>query len=476
LKINIDPVLKEIASIFINNKKEIYLVGGAVRDTLMGKKNHDWDLATDALPEEVTAIVKRAGGKVIPTGIKHGTVTVLYKNKTCEVTTFRTESTYSDGRRPDNISYAASIEEDLSRRDFTMNAIALRLCNAKNSGSRRWLSFKAPGIGLTNTIDIIDPFGGAKDIKAKIIRCVGNAAERFSEDGLRPMRAVRFAAQLGFKIEKNTLNAIGGALSVSAKVSQERVRDEIDKILSSAVPSIGFRLMEQTGLLNLFLGELAACRGIDQKGFHEFDVLDHSLLACDYAAANGFSREVRLAALFHDIGKPQVRELGESGVYTFYRHEEISASLCRKIMNRLRYPNAVMDYVCHLVKEHMFLYSDEWSDAAVRRFIARIKEEYLNDIYCLRRADIYGFSGKNPDYRSLQQLVERVNKVLTKSSAFTIKDLAVNGKDLMEIGVPSGKMLGCILKELLETVLDDPAQNSREKLLEIAGRVWAERK
>jgi tRNA nucleotidyltransferase/poly(A) polymerase len=295
----IHAVLKDIASVFNNNGKEIYLVGGAVRDMIRGKDIHDWDLATNALPEEVTAIIRRAGGKVIPTGIKHGTVTALYKKHSAEITTFRTESDYSDGRRPHQIHYASEIHEDLSRRDFTMNAIALRL----------------PGG------EIVDPFNGAGDVKDGIIRCVGNADERFNEDGLRPLRAVRFSAQLGFEIEQNTLDAIPGALSVSAKVSWERVRDEIDKILASSAPfgkpSRAFRLMEKTGLLNLFLGELAVCRGVEQKGFHQFDVLDHSLLACDYAAGKNYSHEVRLAALLHDIGKPSVRKMDESGVWTF---------------------------------------------------------------------------------------------------------------------------------------------------------------
>ena len=456
MRAGIDPILKQIASIFTQNQKEIYLVGGAVRDMLRGKKIHDWDLATNALPQDVMTIMRREGGKVIPTGIKHGTVTVLYKNQSAEVTTFRLESEYSDGRRPDQVSYASDIEEDLSRRDFTMNAIALRLPDCK----------------------VVDPFGGKKDIKAKIIRCVGNAAERFNEDGLRPLRAVRFAAQLGFKIEQKTLDAINGSLSVCAKVSWERVRDEIDKILGSSInkPSVGFRLMEKTGLLKLFLPELDVCRGIEQKGFHEFDVLDHSLLACDYAAANGFSGDVRLAALFHDIGKPQVRKMDETGIFTFYRHEEVSSVMSRQILSRLRYPNAVIDKTCHLIKEHMFLYTDEWSDAAVRRFIARVGEENLDDIYRLRRADIYGFSGKAPDYRSIEQLVKRVNKVLTESRAFTIKDLAISGKDLMAAGIPGGKTMGAILNELLETVLDDPMQNSRESLLEIAGKLFEERK
>ena len=447
--IKIHPVLKEIAAIFNGNGKQVYLVGGAVRDMLRGKKVNDWDIATDAVPEEVTAIIKNANGKVFPTGIKHGTVTVIYKKTSMEVTTFRTESGYSDGRRPDKIEYASTIEEDLSRRDFTMNAIALRLPKG----------------------EIVDPFAGAKDIELKIIRCVGNAAERFNEDGLRPLRAVRFAAQLGFEIEENTLAAIPGALSVSAKVSHERVRDELDKILASPLPSRAFRLMEKTGLLELFLKELAACRGIEQKGFHQFDVLDHSLLACDYAAGRGYSQILRLAALLHDIGKPDVRKLDESGVWTFYRHEETSSVKAREILNRLRYSNAVIDGVCHLIKEHMFHYTDEWSDAAVRRFIARIGEPNLEDIYRLRRADAYAFSGKEADPMLTAALADRVEKVLANGRAFTLKDLAVTGNDLISIGIPGGKKMGIILKELLETVLDDPAQNTREKLLEIAGKV-----
>ena len=450
----IHPVLKEIASIFNNNGKQVYLVGGAVRDMIRGKDIHDWDLATDALPEEVTNFVRRAGGKVIPTGIKHGTVTVLYKKHSAEVTTFRTESDYSDGRRPDNVQFSNDIKEDLSRRDFTMNAIALRLPDG----------------------EIVDPFNGADDIKAGIIRCVGTPCERFNEDGLRPLRAVRFSAQLGFEIDKTTLDAIPGALSVSAKVSWERVRDEIDKILASPIPSRGFLLMEKTGLLELFLKELAICRDIEQKGFHKFDVLDHSFLACDYAARKNYSHEVRLAALLHDIGKPPVRKMDESGVWTFYRHEEIGSSMCHKILRRLRYSSEVIDCVCHLVKEHMFCYTEDWSNSAVRRFIARVNESSLEDLYRLRRADSFALAGKETEPMNLTALTDRVEKVLAEDHAFTIKDLAVSGNDLMTIGIESGKTMGIILKELLETVLDDPAQNTREKLLEIAGKIAKDRK
>ncbi|MDR2731366.1 MAG: HD domain-containing protein [Treponema sp.] len=445
----IDPVLKEIALLFRNEGKEIYLVGGAVRDMLRGRKIHDWDIATNALPDETGAIIKKAGGRVIPTGIKHGTVTIFYKKHSAEITTFRTEADYSDGRRPDTVNFASTIEEDLSRRDFTMNALALRLPRG----------------------ELVDPYNGENDIHKGIIRCVGDAEERFNEDGLRPLRAVRFASQLGFEIEPETLGAIPGVLDTCAKVSMERVRDETDKILSSPAPSRAFYLMENTGLLNLFLTELASCRGIEQKGFHRFDVLDHCLLACDYAAKNNYPHEVRLAALFHDIGKPVVKKPGGEGVWTFYRHENISRDLCNKLLTRLRYSNAVINKVCRLIDGHMFHYTPDWTDSAVRRFIARSGEENLYNLYLLRRADTYAFTGEETEPRMLLELQDRVEKILEKGRVFSLKDLAVSGNDLILAGMKPGKKMGVVLNQLLETVLDDPAQNTKEKLIEIAGKI-----
>lgn len=449
--VTMHPILKEIAALFAARKKEVCLVGGAVRDMIRGAAIKDWDLATNAPPAEVAAIFREARppGRVFPTGIRHGTVTACYRGHSLEITTYRTEADYSDGRRPDAVRYAASIEEDLSRRDFTMNAIALRL----------------PG-GET-----VDPFGGKADIKAGIIRCVGKAAERFAEDGLRPLRAVRFAAQLGFTLEKETEGAICGALPVSAKVSRERVRDELDKILCASQPSRALLLMEKTGLMELFLPELAACRGVEQKGFHRFDVLDHSLLACDYAAAKHYPPELRVAALLHDTGKPLTRRMEADGIWTFYRHEAESARIARNVLGRLRYPRVFIDAVCHLVKEHMFHYTGDWTDAAVRRFIVRAGEANLENLYRLRMADAYAMAAAEPAPDLLLPLAERVDRVLAESRALSLKDLAVSGIDLMAIGVRPGKTMGIILKELLETVLDDPAQNTREQLLEIAGKL-----
>ncbi|MDR2632112.1 MAG: HD domain-containing protein [Treponema sp.] len=444
-KLLIHPLLQEIAGIFTRRGKQVFLVGGAVRDLLRGRQAQDWDLATDALPQEVMALFPR----VIPTGIKHGTVTVHFKGRYLEVTTYRTESGYHDGRRPDQVTYASRIEEDLSRRDFTMNAIALPL----------------------PTGPLVDPFNGIADIRARRIRCVGNPQERFAEDGLRPVRALRFASQMGFEVEKATLEAIPQALKTTEKVSPERIRDELDKILASPQPSRAFLLMEKTGLLELLLPELAACRNIEQKGFHRFDVLDHSLLACDAAAREKAPGLVRAAALLHDIGKPLSRSLDAHGVWTFYQHEQVSARLSRDLLIRFRYPNAVIDGIVHLIREHMFHYEENWSDGAVRRFIIRVGEEKLNNLYLLRRADAYATSAQELPRDFLLPLITRVDAVLAKSRALSLRDLPVSGKDLLGIGIKPGPPMGRILSALLEAVVEDPALNTRETLLTIAGNL-----
>ena len=459
---NIHPIVKEVATIFSRAGKQVYLVGGAVRDLLQGRKAKDWDIATDAHPEEVVFLFRGGrGGKVardhsfvIPTGIKHGTVTVHYKGLGIEVTTFRSESGYSDGRRPDKVEFGVSIEADLSRRDFTMNAAAYRLPDGP----------------------LVDPFGGRTDVKKRLIRCVGDAAERFAEDGLRPLRALRFASQLDFAIDDETLAAIPGAIPLTAKVAAERIRQELEKTIASTKPSIALLLMEKTGLLELLIPELATCRGVRQDhacggGFHRFDVLDHSLLACDFAARYAAPQEVRLAALFHDIGKPPAAQVDSRGVRTFYRHEKISTDQTREILTRFRYSNAVIDKVCHLVAEHMFHYDESWSDAAVRRFIIRVGEAHLPDLYALRRADTYGQAAVEPPPRFLLPLINRVEKTLAESRALSLKDLAVSGKDLIAAGMTPGKRMGLVLNELMEAVVDDPELNSKEKLLEIAGKI-----
>lgn len=461
-KIKIPVILQKMNNIFEKNGFKAYLVGGAVRDMFMNKEASDWDVATDATPEQVISAFK----KVIPTGIAHGTVTVHFMGEEIEVTTFRIEQGYSDGRHPDKVLYASDIEEDLSRRDFTMNAIAVSL----KDGS------------------IVDPFNGKADIKNKVIRSVGNPLERFNEDGLRPIRAIRFASQLGFEIETNTLQAISNekVLQKTSTISIERFRDELVKLLKSPKPSVGLKLLESTNIMKLFLPELLEGRNCiqnDVRGYHVFDVLDHNFYSCDGAPVHKVN--VRLAALFHDIGKPAskvVRVTDEGEIYNFFSHEKYSETIARKLLTKLRFSNNEINNVCHLIENHMFHYEESWSDAAVRRFIVRVKPENIEDLIDLRLADMYGKYNMPIQIKEsnacdlLIQLQDRIKKIQEENSAFTLKSLAVSGKDLMEIGIPSGRLIGKILDSLLETVLDDPKQNSKDVLLNIAKNLYEQMK
>lgn len=442
----VPDILKEVSTVFHTAGFSVYLVGGAVRDFLLQKEASDWDIATDARPADVMKLFRRT----IPTGIEHGTVTIIYKKKHIECTTFRTEADYSDGRHPTAVAYTASIEEDLSRRDFTMNAIAISLPDGA----------------------VIDPFGGREDIRQKCIKTVGNPIDRFLEDGLRPVRAVRFAAQLSFTIDDSTLQAIPQTLHITQKISIERFREEFTKMLICEVPLPGLQLLESTGLLTLFIPELAECRGVEQGGYHHFDVLDHSFLVCNACPAGADNLHIRLAGLFHDIGKPAVRKEAADGSCTFYRHEAVSEKLTRTIMRRLKYSNSEIEKTAHLVAQHMFHYEPAWTDAAVRRFIVRVGKENISDLFALRYADVFGLAGSYGEPSFLAEFTARIDAILQADGAYSIKDLAVNGNDLIAAGIPAGRILGLILHDLLETVLDDPAQNTREQLLRIAAALY----
>lgn len=438
-RISIPGKLQRFDRVFEKAGHSCYLVGGAVRSILLGERPTDYDFATDAPPSQMFSIFKR----VIPTGVKHGTVTVIFEGEQFEVTTFRVEGKYSDSRRPDEVAFTPSIEEDLSRRDFTINAVAADL----KDGS------------------LIDPHGGRRDLKKKLIRAIGTPYERFTEDGLRLLRACRFAAKLEFEVEPQTLQAMRQAASTLDSVSAERISEELDKTMEAARPSTAFFLMEQSELLERFLPELARCRGVEQGGVHRYDVLDHSLYACDGGPHN--DPDIRYAALLHDVGKAVTWERSPEGDITFYGHERESERMGRDILRRLRFSKAREKRICHLIRHHMFHYTPEWSDSAVRRFIARVGSEYLEDLFDLRQADSYGILG----HHSLPEgeFRERIRKVLEEDNAFTVRDLAVNGNDLMqEAGIPKGPMLGTVLEHLLETVIDDPRQNTKEKLLPIA--------
>jgi tRNA nucleotidyltransferase (CCA-adding enzyme) len=444
-KINfpIPAEIRKIAETIRKTGNKAYVVGGALRDFFLVRRDkNDFDMATDAPPQLILSLFPR----VIPTGIKHGTVTILLGKFSVEITTLRTELGYSDGRRPDAVVFGADIEEDLARRDFTMNAMALDVVSG----------------------EFFDPFGGRADIKQRLIKAVGEPSIRFDEDGLRPLRAIRFASQLGFSIDSATFSAIPGSIGTFKQVSMERVREEINKILLSPKPSSGLRLLETTDLLRVILPELLPCRGCEQKGFHVFDVLDHLYDCADKAEANLI---IRLAALLHDVGKPAAKALGADGTPTFFNHEKFSAKMATAALERLKFPNAVIDKVAHLIANHMFNYTDQWTDAAVRRLIGKVGVENLNDLFKLRLADSAAITGSQVDPRGLAPLISRIESIIEKGNAFKLADLAINGDDLAKIGIPKGPAMGKILNELLETVLDDTEQNESERLLSIAGNI-----
>ena len=448
MSFHIPSAVRQFAEKLTDGGFQCFLVGGAVRNMIMGRNIVDYDVATDALPNQVQHVYKR----VIPTGIKHGTVTVLYQNKVFEVTTFRTETGYSDGRRPDTVAFSPSIEIDLKRRDFTMNGIAL---NVKSG-------------------ELLDPCGGRIDIARKTIRAIGNADQRFSEDGLRLLRACRFATQLQFEIEDSTFRGMCRNSSLINAISAERIQEELEKIFLSKQPSIAFRLMQRTGLLGEVLQELENCVGVSQKGRHDFDVFEHSLIACDGAPQDNLA--VRIAALFHDIGKPAAKKQTENGEVVFYHHEEISRELSEIILRRLKFSNSVIREVTQLIQNHMFSYDSSWTDAAVRRFLKRVGPENVSNLFLLRSADSYGMQGKIPQTDGLREFRQHIDRIIEEKAALTVADLAINGNDLAEEAeIPKGPEMGFVFDFLMEAVLDDPKMNTRTSLLKMATRYYRDR-
>ena len=434
-------------------KAEAWLVGGAVRDLLRGRGAHDFDIATSATPTEVAQIFGRK--RTIPTGEKHGTVTVVVNDGNArhhvEVTTFRGEGAYRDGRRPDQVEFVRSIVEDLRRRDFTMNAIAFDPLDDK----------------------LIDPFSGQQDLTARLIRAVGDPNERFSEDGLRALRAVRFAAQHQFALDPPTEAAITATLSVFRRVSAERIRDELIKILAASRPSIGLDLMRKTGLMGEVWPELLEGVGCQQNRHHSHDVWHHTLAVVDQTmlqSSLGPPWIVRLAALLHDVAKPRTQEPRPDapGEFSFYRHEYVGADLADKMLRHLKFSNQEREHVVRLVLNHMFWYSAEWSAGTVRRFISRVGQQALPDLFSLREGDVRGRGkGENPGVE-LDALRARVDQEIAAAAALKVADLAIGGKEVMQLlGCPPGPIVGEVLDELLERVLDDASLNTMEKLTEL---------
>lgn len=421
---------------------EAYVVGGPVRDFLMGKTPKDWDMTTDAKPGDIQ--------KLFPHSFYNntfGTVTVVNDEaedeslKTVEVTTYRTEADYTDSRHPDTVEFTPNLEEDLKRRDFTINAMALR---------------EKAGKG-----EIVDIFGGQKDLQAKIVRAVGNPDERFSEDALRMLRAVRFAVQLGFEIEKGTFASINKNAKLLENISEERIRDEFAKIILSVQPARGVDLLRESGLLKFIIPELEEGIGVAQNRHHIYTIYEHLIRTLD-ACPSG-KLEVRLAALFHDIAKPQTKS-GEGPDSTFYNHDFVGARITEKILRRLKFPNKVVEKVSLLVKNHMFYYNTgEVSEAGVRRLIKRAGKENLKDLMDLRIADRLGSGtpkGKPYKLRHLEYLIEKVSK-----DPISPKMLKVNGEDIMKLlNIQPGPKVGAILKVLLAEIIENPQKNTKEYL------------
>lgn len=444
---NLNRDIFDFFTIFLNKGYEAYLVGGIIRDIVLNKniiktKNNDIDIdvATSASPQ----VVMKLFSKVIPTGIKHGTVTVIYRNQKYEVTTYRIEKCYRDNRHPDDITFVKDIKLDLSRRDFTINSIAFNPIQKK----------------------IIDPFNGLDDIKRKIIRTVGNPDERFSEDSLRILRAIRFSTTLFFEIEEKTFKSISKWKNNLLKISVERIREEFNKILLSRKPSFGIELLRKTGLLEMILPELEEGYGIIQNEFHKYDIYHHNLYTCD-ATENDLI--LRLAALLHDIGKTKsLYEYKGKGARenVFYNHEIYSEAIASKFLNKFKYSNKIIEKVNRLIKYHMFHFTDEWSDGAVRRFVRRVGEDLINDLFALRVADRIG-NGKSFGYPEiLIRFYDKIKKVIKENHALKVTDLKINGYDIMErFNLKPSRLIGNILNFLLEKVLDNPDLNEKEKLM-----------
>ena len=436
-ELKIPDKVKEKVAKFEKAKAEIYIVGGASRDLLLEREVTDWDFTTNLTPEEM----KKLFPKNSFYNNKFGTFSVVGKNgEVFEITTFRTDVGYSDGRHPDRVKWGKSLAEDVARRDFTINAIA---------------------ISLKPTIKIIDLFGGRKDLENKLVKTVGDPDQRFAEDGLRLMRAVRIASQLGFEIEEKTLKSIQKNAKLINNISGERVRDELFKLLLSPTPSVGIELLRQSGLLKEIMPELLDGVEMAQKGHHINDVWTHNLKTLDNCQSK--NPITRLAALLHDVGKPKSMK-GKGEARTFHNHEIYGSRLAVKLGKRLKLSNKELDQLFRLVRWHMFTVQETQTDKAVRRFIRNVTPEYIDEMIDLRRADRLGSGSRETSWR-WELFKKRIVEV--QKQPFSVRDLKVNGKDVMEIlTINPGPKVGEILNRIFKEVEEDPSLNNREILLE----------
>lgn len=425
---------------------EAYFVGGCVRDLVMGREPKDWDVTTNAKPEQIIELFTKTVYEN-----SFGTVMVINEQvsqetlRQVEVTPYRLEGQYSDYRHPDEVKFSEKLEDDLKRRDFTVNAMAL------------------DGKG-----HVADMFGGLKDIENKTLRTVGEADERFREDALRMLRAVRFSCQLDFSVAYEVSESILKNSELIRQISSERIRDEFEKIIMSENPAMGIVLMQKFGLLKNIIPELEEGIGCEQGGEHIYDVWEHLLQALQHAANKNWPLEIRLAAVFHDIGKPRTRrEAGMAGKkkYTFYGHEVVGARMARKIMERLKFPKREIELVEKLVRNHMFFSDTEKITlSAVRRIITKVGKENIWLLMNIRECDRVGMKKKEAPYR-LRKYFAMIEEAL--HDPISVGQLKLNGEDLKNLGITPGPRMGWILHALLEEVLEDPKKNTEENLKEL---------
>lgn len=440
LKVQLPKSVKDILDKFNQKGFEIYIVGGAVRDILMGRITNDWDFTTSATPEEIL--------KLVPGGLynnEFGTVFTTNpddETRPHEITTFRKEEGYQDFRHPNKITWGKSLEEDLSRRDFTVNALA-----------------------LDSNLKLIDLYKGQDDIKNKVIKAVRDPNERFSEDALRMMRAIRIAAELGFTVEEKTLEAIKKNAALINKIAKERVKEELFKLVKSPYPYEGILLLRSSGLMQEILPELEKCFGVEQKSpgrHHIYDVGEHLLISLKNCKST--DPLTRFATLIHDIGKPQTYKKLDSGIITFYNHEMVSTKIAEGLADRLKFSNKEREKLITLVRWHQFTVDERQTDSAIRRFIKNVGQQNIEDMLALRVGDRLGGGARETSWR-LEEFKRRLLEV--QKQPFSIRDLKIDGNDVMKVlHIASGPKVGEILEKLFEKVVAKEIPNEKEKLLE----------
>ena len=443
MKIILPEKVKFIIDTIMEAGYEAYAVGGCIRDSILGRVPDDWDITTSAKPEQVKELFRRT----IDTGIEHGTVTVMLEKEGFEVTTYRIDGEYEDSRHPKEVVFTANLVEDLKRRDFTINAMA-----------------------YNEQTGLVDIFGGMQDIERKMIRCVGNAEERFTEDALRMMRAIRFSAQLGYEIEEGTKAAITKLAGNLRNISAERIQVELVKLLVSPNPDY-LRTAYETGVTKVILPEFDACMETPQVHPHHcYNVGEHTLCAIKTVAP---LKELRLTMLFHDFGKPAALTIDEDGITHFYGHEKISADLAGKVLKRLRFDNDTLRKVVRLVEYHDYGNNVFPDKRFIRRTINKIGEEIFPYTYEVKRADILSQSNYHREDKLKALDVSKVlyQEILEEAQCVSLKTLAVTGSDLIAHGMKPGKELGETLQTLLDHVLDHPQDNQKEILLKRIGLV-----